>query len=163
MKRKCSVRCSVRCGARCSACWSLSRSRSLSHSRGNLSNLSPFSSPSLLLFLPPPREGTHTELYSDGAEFLGLSNELHALHSLVHVQHLNQQKLMTQIADAVLGRDSVEGVVTNAFASGAAAKAAGPWARLQQKVANGSGIDELKKEQAVNAIQVTPVEDEMRI
>lgn len=79
------------------------------------------------------------------------------------MQHLNQQKLMTQIADAVLGRDSVEGVVTNAFASGAAAKAAGPWARLQQKVANGSGIDELKKEQAVNAIQVTPVEDEMRI
>lgn len=91
---------------------------------------------------------------------------MHALHSLVHVQHLNQQKIMHQIADVVLKRDSVEKIVANAFATpnvtaeGTTAKAAGVWLK---KIAIGSGTDELKEEQAVSAVQVTPVEDEMRI
>ena len=48
------------------------------------------------------RKETHTELYANGPAFLGLTNEVHALHNLVHVQHLNQQKLLQHVASIVV-------------------------------------------------------------
>jgi hypothetical protein len=45
----------------------------------------------------------HTELYANGPEFLGLTNEVHALHNLVHVQHLNQKMLLQHVASLVAG------------------------------------------------------------